>query len=89
MKKEDIIKELAEILNSKKQAKEALDGLISIISKGLAGGEKITLTGFGSFDVVERKARKGRNPKTGEPIDIEASKVPRFTPGKTLKNAVK
>ena len=89
MKKDDIVKELAEILNSKKAAKDALEGFISIITKGLANGEKITLTGFGTFEVVDRKARKGRNPKTGEPIDIEASRVPRFVAGKTLKTAVK
>jgi DNA-binding protein HU-beta len=52
-------------------------------------GDTVTLVGFGTFKVVERKARKGRNPQTGEEIDIKASKAPKFTPGKALKEAVK
>ena len=54
----------------------------------MKAGEPITLVGFGTFKVVERKARKGRNPQTGEEIDIEASKAPKFTAGKALKEAV-
>ncbi len=51
-------------------------------------GDTVTLVGFGAFKVVQRKARKGRNPQTGEEIDIKASKAPKFTPGKALKEAV-
>ncbi|QTA79522.1 DNA-binding protein [Desulfonema limicola] len=88
MKKDDIINELAKVLNSKKDAKTALESLITCITEALKRGEKVTLTGFGTFDVNDRKARKGRNPQTGEPIDIKASRVPRFAAGKTLKNAL-
>jgi len=88
MKKDDIINELAKVLDSKKEAKAVLESLLACITDALKKGEKITLTGFGTFEVSNRKARKGRNPQTGEPIDIKASRVPRFVPGKTLKNAV-
>jgi DNA-binding protein HU-beta len=57
--------------------------------QSLEKGEDVTLTGFGTFKVVKRKARKGRNPFTGEEIKIKATKAPKFTPGKALKDAVK
>ena len=57
--------------------------------QGIKKREDVTLTGFGKFSVVKRKARKGRNPQTGEEIKIKATKVPKFTPGKALKEAVK
>ena len=62
---------------------------ISSITKAMEKGETVSLIGFGSFKVVDRKARKGRNPQTGEEIDIAASKVPKFAAGKALKEAVK
>ena len=74
---------------TKKDATAAVDALFETISKTLAKEEKIQLIGFGTFEVRERSARKGRNPQTGEEIDIAASKVPAFKPGKELKEAVK
>ena len=74
---------------SKQDAKKAVEALFETISNTLAKEEKIQLIGFGTFEVRERAARKGRNPQTGEEIDIAASKVPAFKPGKELKEAVK
>lgn len=70
-------------------AKKAVDALIETISNTLAKEEKIQLVGFGTFEVRERAARTGRNPQTGEEIQIAASKVPAFKAGKELKEAVK
>jgi len=74
---------------TKKDATNAVDALLEIISNTLAKEEKIQLIGFGTFEVRERAARTGRNPQTGEEIQISASKVPAFKPGKELKEAVK
>lgn len=74
---------------TKKDATAAVDAVFSSIQKALADGEKVQLIGFGNFEVRERAARKGRNPQTGEEIEIAASKVPAFKPGKALKDAVK
>lgn len=79
---------MAKQLNTKKEAEAALDSLLGVIAQGLKKGEKITLTGFGSFKVSKRKARTGRNPRTGETIKIKASKVPQFVAGKALKAAI-
>ena len=73
---------------SKKQAAAAVDAVLDTIRESLASGEKVSLIGFGSFDVKERKAREGRNPQTGEKIKIPAKKVPVFKPGKQLREAV-
>ena len=89
MNKGDLINEVANVVSTKKEAQEAVDCVLSSITKALKKGDTVTLVGFGSFKVVERKARKGRNPQTGEEIDIKASKAPKFTPGKSLKEAVK
>lgn len=70
-------------------AKKAVDALIETIANTLAKEEKIQLVGFGTFEVRERAARTGRNPQTGEEIQIAASKVPAFKAGKELKEAVK
>src|SRR3954447_16966167 len=74
---------------TKKDAANAVDALFETISNTLAKEEKIQLIGFGTFEVRERAARTGRNPQTGEEIQISASKVPAFKPGKELKEAVK
>ena len=66
-----------------------MDCVLSSITKALGKKDPVSLIGFGTFKVVERKARKGRNPQTGEAIDIAASKVPKFVAGKALKEAVK
>ncbi len=89
MNKGDLVKEVAKVVKTKKEAQAALDCVISSISKALKKGESVTLTGFGTFKVVKRKARKGHNPRTGEAIKIKASKAPKFVPGKTLKATVK
>jgi DNA-binding protein HU-beta len=89
MNKGDLINEVAKLVSTKKEAQEAVDCVFSSITRALKKGDTVTLVGFGSFKVVERKARKGRNPQTGEEIDIKASKAPKFTPGKSLKEAVK
>jgi len=79
---------VAKVVSTKKEAQEAADCVFSFITKAMKTGNTVTLVGFGTFKVVERKARKGRNPQTGEEIDIKASKAPKFTPGKALKEAV-
>lgn len=90
IKKGQLAEKLAEKFNvSKKQSAEWLDGFTDQITDYLRKGEKVNITGFGIFKVADRKAREGRNPKTGETIHIAASKKPRFTPGKLLKEAVK
>jgi DNA-binding protein HU-beta len=89
MNKGDLINEVAQVVSTKKEAQEAVDCVFSSITKAMKAGDPVTLVGFGTFKVVERKARKGRNPRTGEEIDIKASKAPKFTAGKALKEAVK
>ena len=89
MKKHELlaaISQEAEI--SKKDADKALAAAINAISKALADGDKIQLVGFGTFEVRERAARTGKNPRTGEMIKIAASKVPAFKAGKALKDVV-
>lgn len=75
-------------LPSKAKAEEALDAVIGCIRDALIEGDSVSFTGFGSFKVSTRAERKGRNPRTGEEITIPESKVVKFTPGKTLKDAV-
>jgi DNA-binding protein HU-beta len=73
----------------KVSAEKALNAFTSSVMKGLKKGDKLTLTGFGTFSVVKRKARTGRNPQTGKEIKIPARKVAKFKAGNLLKNAVK
>ena len=90
MNKTELVNQVAETSElSKKDAAKAMDALFHTISETLAKGDKIQVLGFGNFEVRERSARKGRNPQTGEEIDIAASKVPAFSPGKSLKEIVK
>ena len=89
MNKGDLINEVAKVVSTKKEAQEAVDCILSSITKALKKGDTVTLVGFGTFKVTKRKARMGRNPQTGEEIKIKASKAPKFTPGKSLKEAVK
>ena len=79
---------MAKLVSTKKEVREAVEYVFASITRALKKGDTVNLVGFGSFKVVERKARKGRNPQTGEEIDIKASKAPKFTPGKSLKEAV-
>lgn len=73
---------------SKKDAEAAVAAVVSAITEALADGDKVSLVGFGTFDVRERAARDGQNPRTGEKIKIEAAKAPAFKAGKALKEAV-
>ncbi|HDZ83592.1 MAG TPA: HU family DNA-binding protein, partial [Nitrospirae bacterium] len=83
MTKADIINAMADGADiSKVAAGNALNSLTAAISKSLKKGDKVTLVGFGTFSVTKRKARKGRNPRTGEAIKIAASKSPKFSAGK-------
>ena len=88
MNKGDLVKEVAKVVSTKKEAKAAVDCVFSSITKALKKKDTVTLVGFGTFKVSKRKARKGRNPRTGEEIKIKAKNVPRFVPGKGLKDAV-
>ena len=74
---------------SKKDAGDAVDAVLQTIEDALKSGSEVTFSGFGKFHVAERGAREGVHPRTGEPIQIAASKVPRFTAGSGLKKAVK
>lgn len=90
MNKTELVSAVAERSEmTKKDATNAVNAVFEVISETLAKGETIQLIGFGNFEVRERAARKGRNPQTGEEIEIAASKTPAFKPGKQLKEAVK
>ena len=89
MNKTQFVNAVAETGNiSKKDAAAAVNAVLAAFEKALVEGDKIQLIGFGTFDVKEKAAREGRNPATGETIQIEASKQVRFTAGKTLKNKI-
>lgn len=89
MKKAELIAAMAAKAGIKKtDAQKALDAFIEVVSDELAAGEKIQLTGFGTFEVSERAAREGRNPQSGETMMIAASKSPKFKAGKVLKDKV-
>lgn len=90
MNKTELIAKVAEKTElTKKDATKAVDAVFASISESLQGGDKVQIIGFGNFEVRERAARKGRNPQTGEEIQIPASKVPAFKPGKALKDGIK
>ncbi|XZG69509.1 HU family DNA-binding protein [Chitinibacteraceae bacterium HSL-7] len=89
MNKSELIDAIAESAGlSKAAAGKALDATIEAVTAALKKGDEVTLVGFGSFYVAEREARTGRNPRTGETINIEAAKQPKFRAGKSLKDAV-
>ncbi|HZX79348.1 MAG TPA: HU family DNA-binding protein [Lysobacter sp.] len=89
MNKADFVAAIADAAElSRVEAANAVDAMVSVITKTLKKGENVTLVGFGTFEVRERAARQGRNPKTGETIEIAASKNPSFKAGKALKDAV-
>ncbi|MFP4452686.1 MAG: HU family DNA-binding protein [Desulfobacterales bacterium] len=88
MNKADLVNEVAKVVSTKKEAQAAVDCVLQTITKGLSKGDSVTLVGFGTFKSVKREARTGRNPQTGAPIRISARKVPKFTPGKGLKDAL-
>ncbi|MBI3599917.1 MAG: HU family DNA-binding protein [Nitrospinae bacterium] len=90
MNKSDIIEMVAKEGNlSVRSSEGAVNALISNIRSALSKGEKMAIAGFGTFSVSKRKARKGRNPKTGEVIEIPSRKMPRFKAGEALRDAVR
>ena len=89
MNKNELVSAAAEKANmSKKDTELVLNACVAAVIEALAEGEKVQIAGFGSFEVKNRAARTGRNPRTNEPIDIPASRVPVFKPGKPLRDAV-
>ncbi|MDD3612936.1 MAG: HU family DNA-binding protein [Caldicoprobacterales bacterium] len=89
MNKADLITAIAEKGElTKKDAEKAVNAFVSVVTETLAAGDKVQLVGFGTFEVRERKERKGRNPQTKEEIVIPASKAPVFKAGKALKDSV-
>ena len=89
MNKTELVTEIAEKADtSKKEAEVVLRAFTDVVTEQLKKGEKIQLVGFGTLDVAERSARTGRNPQTGEEMQIAASKAPKFKAGKALKDAV-
>ena len=90
MNKTELITAMAEKAEiSKKDAEKALAAFTNVVADALVDGDKVQLVGFGTFEVVERAERQGRNPATNEPMLIKASKSPKFKVSKTLKDAVK
>ncbi len=90
MTKAELVEKVAKDAGiSKAAAVKALDSFIDGVVKNVKKGSKVALVGFGTFSVAKRKARTGRNPQTGEPIKIPARKIPKFSAGKTFKDAVK
>lgn len=94
MNKSELVQSLASKTDmTKAEAQRALDALFSpkdgIMTRALKSGDRIQITGFGTFETRERKARTGRNPRTGKEIKIGATKTPSFRPGKALKDAIK
>jgi len=90
MNKAELVEEVSgEVGLSKREAQKVIDAIIKTIGDTLCKGEKVTLVGFGTFQVMKRKARKGVNPRTRETIQILAKKVTKFVPGKGLRKAMK
>ena len=88
MNKTELIARIAEVANlTKKDSETALNATLAAVQESLVAGEKVVLTGFGTFEVRNRKARKGHDPRTNRPIDIPAQKTPAFKAGKVLKQA--
>ena len=89
MNKAELVEEVAgEVGLTKKDVNNVIDAMTSAITDALANGDKVTLVGFGTFLVQRRKARQGVNPQTGDRIDIPAKDVPKFRPGRALREAV-
>ncbi|MDQ0188493.1 HU family DNA-binding protein [Alicyclobacillus cycloheptanicus] len=90
MNKTELVQAVSERTElSRKDASEVVEAVFEVITEALANGEKVQLVGFGNFEIRERAARKGRNPQTGEVIDIAASRVPAFRAGKTLREGIR
>ena len=90
MHKKELVEAVAKKTgNSQKEVKETLEAILSTITDTLKKGDKVTLVGFGTFSVQQTKARTGRNPQTGKPIQIKAKKRPKFKAGAELANSIK
>ena len=90
MNKTELVEAVAKKMGTtKKETEAAVSAFTETVKEALAEGKKVQLVGFGNFEVRERAARKGRNPQTGEELDIPATKVPAFKPGKGFKEVVK
>lgn len=90
MRKNELVAKIAlDADMTKEKAEAALTSMLSAITESLKEGDAVTLTGFGTFDVKQRAARVGRNPRNGESVQIAAAVVPGFKPGKFLKDALK
>ncbi|MCM8829560.1 MAG: HU family DNA-binding protein [Candidatus Omnitrophica bacterium] len=89
MNKAELVDAVAKVVSTKKEAAAAVDAVLDAITGSLKKGQPVTLVGFGTFKVAKRKARTGRNPRTGKEIKIPAKKVPVFRAGSELKKAVK
>ncbi len=89
MNKTELVAAIAEKTElSKKDAEKALKAFTDVVAEELKKGEKVQLVGFGTFEVIDKPAREGRNPRTGEPMPIAASKSPKFKAGKALKDSL-
>ena len=89
MNKQDLISQVADRAGlSRNDASRAIETMLEIVTGALKRGDEVRLVGFGSFSVTRRKASTGRNPRTGEPMQIKSSAQPKFRPGKILKDAV-
>lgn len=90
MNKNELINEVARKTGlSRREAEAGVQTMLDLISKEITRGRKVTLTGFGSFDVGKRQARSGVNPRTGKPIKIPATKMPRFKPSRIMREKIK
>ncbi len=88
MNKAELIDKVAAVTKTKKEAKVVVESVLSAITNALKKGDSVSLIGFGTFKVNHKPARMGRNPQTGQKIQIAAKKVPKFVPGKALKEVV-
>lgn len=89
MTKAEFVAKVAEKAELKKvEAEKAVNAFLETVSETLKTGDKISFTGFGSFELTERAAREGRNPQTGDKMQIKASRIPKFKPGKGLRDSV-
>ena len=88
MNKAQLIDRLSTQLGSKKAATDAVEAVIDTVTRAVASGEKVAITGFGVFEKVARPARTGRNPRTGETVKIKKTSVPKFKPGQSFKDVV-
>ena len=88
MNKGDLIDQVAEIIGTRSKSQKVVDTIFASITEALKNQDSVQIVGFGSFKVSRRAARKGRNPQTGAEIQIAARNVPKFVPGKALKDAV-